>query len=569
MAIREKPYRSRAWFDTPELYGWLRQAAFRAEGFGQPAYEGRPLIGVCNSWSELTHCNAHLRQLAEAVKRGVWQAGGFPLEFPVMSLGEYNMRPTTMLYRNLMSMDVEESITANPLDGVVLLAGCDKTTPAMLMGAASADVPAIMVTGGPQLKGNWRGEELGSCTDCRRYHQELRAERITEEDWAELQSCIVRSPGHCMVMGTASTMAAICEALGMALPGNAAIPAVDSRRQQLSEAAGRQIVRLVEQGLRPSDVMTPAAFENAIRTLHAVGGSTNAIVHLAAIAGRVGIDLPLSRFDELSRTTPFILNLKPSGEFLMEDFYYAGGVPALLNALSPLLNLEAKTITGDSLGASIAGARSHNPSLIRSLDEPLDAEGGLAVLNGSLAPDGAIIKPTAASPELLRHRGRAVVFEDHDDMDRRIDDPDLDVRPDDVLVMRNAGPLGGPGMPEWGFLPLPKKLLQQGVRDMVRISDARMSGTAFGTVVVHATPESAAGGPLAAVRNGDMIELNVPGRRLDLLVEPEEIARRLAAQARPPAPYRRGYGWLFAQHIQQADKGCDFDFLRAEVLQAE
>ena len=569
MTTPKAPYRSRAWFDTPELYGWLRQAAFRAEGFGQPAYEGRPLIGICNSWSELTHCNAHLRQLAEAVKRGVWQAGGFPLEFPVMSLGEYNMRPTTMLYRNLMSMDVEESITANPLDGVVLLGGCDKTTPALLMGAASADVPAIMVTGGPQLKGNWRGEELGSCTDCRRYHQELRAERITEADWAELQSCIVRSPGHCMVMGTASTMAAICEALGMALPGNAAIPAVDSRRHQLSEAAGRQIVRLVEQGLRPSDVMTPAAFENAIRTLHAVGGSTNAIVHLAAIAGRVGIDLPLSRFDELSRTTPFILNLKPSGEFLMEDFYYAGGVPALLNVLAPLLDLEAQTVTGDSLGASITGAQSHNPALIRSLDEPLDAEGGLAVLNGSLAPDGAIIKTTAASPELLRHRGRAVVFEDHDDMDRRIDDPDLDVRPDDVLVMRNAGPLGGPGMPEWGFLPLPKKLLQQGVRDMVRISDARMSGTAFGTVVVHATPESAAGGPLAAVRNGDVIELNVPERRLDLLVEPDEIARRLATAARPPAPYRRGYGWLFTQHIQQADKGCDFDFLRAEVLHAD
>ena len=327
----------------------------------------------------------------------------------------------------------------------MLLAGCDKTTPAMLMGAASADVPAIMVTGGPQLKGNWRGEELGSCTDCRRYHQELRAERITEEDWAELQSCIVRSPGHCMVMGTASTMAAICEALGMALPGNAAIPAVDSRRLQLSEAAGRQIVRLAEKGLRPSDIMTPAAFENAIRTLHAVGGSTNAIVHLAAIAGRVGIDLPLSRFDELSRTTPFILNLKPSGEFLMEDFYYAGGVPALLNVLSPLLDLEAPTVTGESLGAGIAGAQSHNAALIRSLEEPLDAEGGLAVLNGSLAPDGAIIKPTAASPELLRHRGRALVFEDHDDMDARIDDPNLDVRPDDVLVMRNAGPLGGPG----------------------------------------------------------------------------------------------------------------------------
>jgi dihydroxy-acid dehydratase len=557
-------YRSRAWFDTPELYGWLRRAAFKAEGFGEPAYEGRPLIGICNSWSELTHCNAHLRQVAEAVKRGVWQAGGFPLEFPVMSLGEFNMRPTTMLYRNLMSMDVEESITANPLDGIVLLGGCDKTTPALLMGAASADIPAILVTGGPQLKGNWRGEELGSCTDCRRYHQELRAERITEAQWAELQNCIVRSPGHCMVMGTASTMAALGEALGMALPGNAAIPAVDSRRQQLAEASGRQIVRLVEQGLRPSTILTPTAFDNAIRTLHAIGGSTNAIVHLVAIAGRVGIDLALSHFDALSRTTPFLLNLKPSGTFLMEDFFYAGGVPALLAELAPLLDLEVPTVTGQSLGANIAGAQNHHRDLIRGLDQPLNPEGGLAVLYGSLAPDGAIIKPTAASPGLLTHRGRAVVFEDHEDMERRIDDPGLDVQPDDVLVMRHAGPLGGPGMPEWGFLPLPKKLLQQGMRDMVRISDARMSGTAFGTVVVHVTPESAAGGPLAAVRNGDTIVLDVPNRRLDLLVEPAEVARRLAAVPAAAPPYRRGYGWLFGQHILQADKGCDFDFLRAE-----
>jgi len=562
------PYRSRAWFDTPELYGWLRRAAFKAEGFGEPAYEGRPIIGICNSWSELTHCNAHLRQVAEAVKRGVWQAGGFPLEFPVMSLGEYNMRPTTMLYRNLMSMDVEESITANPLDGVVLLGGCDKTTPALLMGAASADIPAILVTGGPQLKGNWRGEELGSCTDCRRYHQELRAERITEEDWAELQSCIVRSQGHCMVMGTASTMASLGEALGMTLPGNAAIPAVDARRLQLAEASGRQIVRLVEQGLRPSQILTMDAFENAIRTLHAIGGSTNAIVHLAAIAGRIGLELPLPLFDALSRTTPFILNLKPSGTFLMEDFYYAGGVPALLAELAPLLHLDAPTVTGQSLGANIAGAPNHNRELIRSLESPLNPEGGLAVLYGSLAPDGAIIKPTAASPSLLTHRGRAVVFEDHEDMERRIDDPNLDVRPDDVLVMRQAGPLGGPGMPEWGFLPLPKKLLQQGIRDMVRISDARMSGTAFGTVVVHATPESSAGGPLAAVRTGDLIELDVPNRRLDLLVEPAEVARRLAATPRPTPHYQRGYGWLFSQHILQADKGCDFDFLRAQHLQA-
>jgi dihydroxy-acid dehydratase len=563
MATNGRPYRSRAWFDTPELYGWLRRAALKAEGFGAPAYEGRPLIGICNSWSELTHCNAHLRQVAEAVKRGVWQAGGVPLEFPVMSLGEYNMRPTTMLYRNLMSMDVEESITANPLDGVVLLGGCDKTTPALLMGAASADLPSIVVTGGPQLKGNWRGEELGSCTDCRRYQQELRAERITEADWAELQNCIVRSPGHCMVMGTASTMAALVEALGMALPGNAAIPAVDSRRYQLAEAAGRQIVELIEDDLRPSRILTREAFENAIRTLHAIGGSTNAIIHLIAIAGRVGIDLPLTRFDELSRTTPFLLDLKPSGRFLMEDFYYAGGLPTLLAELLPLLHLDALTITGQSLGANLTQLPRYEQEVIRPLDNPLHPEGGLAVLNGSLAPGGALIKPTAASPELLTHRGRALVFDDHDDMERRIDDPHLDVHPDDVLVMRNAGPLGAPGMPEWGFLPLPKKLLQQGIRDMVRISDARMSGTAFGTVVVHATPESAAGGPLAAVRTGDMIELDVPNRRLDLHVDPVEVVRRLAEQPPPAQHYRRGYGWLFAQHILQADQGCDFDFLQA------
>jgi L-arabonate dehydrase len=568
MVSNDTPYRSRAWFDTPELYGWLRRAAFKAEGFGEPAYEGRPIIGICNSWSELTHCNAHLRQVAEAVKRGVWQAGGFPMEFPVMSLGEYNMRPTTMLYRNLMSMDVEESISANPLDGVVLLGGCDKTTPALLMGAASADLPSILVTGGPQLKGHWRGEELGSCTDCRRYQQELRAERITEEDWAELQNCIVRSPGHCMVMGTASTMASMGEALGMALPHNAAIPAVDSRRMQLAEASGRQIVQLVARGIRPSDIMTPDAFDNAIRTLHAIGGSTNAIIHLIAIAGRVGIDLSLDRFDELSRSTPFLLDLKPSGRFLMEDFYYAGGLPALLKELRPLLHQDALTVTGQSLGAHLTDVVSHNPELIRPLDAPLHAEGGLAVLYGSLVPGGALIKPTAASPELLTHRGRAVVFANHDDLEHRIDDPGLDVHPNDVLVMRDAGPIGAPGMPEWGFLPLPKKLLQQGVRDMVRISDARMSGTAFGTVVVHATPESAAGGPLAAVRTGDIIELDVPNRRLDLLVEPQEVAQRLASET-PPAPhYRRGYGWLFAQHILQADKGCDFDFLRSERLAA-
>ena len=566
MTTNGNTLRSREWFDTPELYGWLRQAAFKAEGFGEPAYQNKPIIGICNTWSELTHCNAHLRQLAEAVKRGVWQTGGFPMEFPVMSLGEYNMRPTTMLFRNLMSMDVEESIRANPLDGVVLLGGCDKTTPALLMGAASADIPAILVTGGPQLKGNWRGEELGSCTDCRRYHTELRAGSITEEQWAELQNSIVRSPGHCMVMGTASTMASMGESLGIALPGNAAIPAVDSRRAQLAEASGRQIMAAVEQDLRPSKIMTQEAFENAIRTLHALGGSTNAIIHLTAIAGRLGIELPLTLFDDLSRTTPFILNLKPSGEFLMEDFFYAGGLPALLNELRPLLHVDAMTVTGRTLGENVSGTINHNPDLIRSLDEPLNSEGGLAVVYGSLAPSGAVIKPTAASPDLLTHRGRALVFDDHDDMEHRIDVSDLDVNPEDVLVMRNAGPQGGPGMPEWGFLPLPRKLLQRGIRDMVRLSDARMSGTAFGTVVVHVTPESASGSPLAAVRDGDIIELDVPNRRLDLLVDEREVQRRLTDIPLQKPHFTRGYGAMYSQHVMQADKGCDFDFLRAEEL---
>ena len=555
--------RSTEWFDTPELYGWLRKAAFMSQGYGPEAYENRPIIGICNSWSELTHCNAHLRQLAEAVKRGVWQAGGFPMEFPVMSLGEYNMRPTTMLFRNLMSMEVEESLRANPLDGVVLLGGCDKTTPGLLMGAASADIPAILVTGGPQLKANWRGEELGSCTDCRRYEVELRAGNITDDDWADLQTCIVRSPGHCMVMGTASTMASMAEAMGIALPGNAAIPAVDSRRHRLSELAGRQIVNLVERDVRPSHIMTREAFENAIRTMHALGGSTNAVIHLTAIAGRLGIDLPGTLFDELSRTTPFVLNLKPSGQYLMEDFFYAGGLAALLKEIQPLLHGDQMTVTGQTLAENIAPAINYNPDVIRSMNEPMNPEGGLAVLTGSLAPTGALIKPTAASESLMTHEGRAIVFEDHDDLFARIDDPDLDVTPDDVLVMRSGGPIGAPGMPEWGFLPLPKKILATGVRDMVRLSDARMSGTAFGTVVVHVTPESAAGGPLAAVRDGDRINLNVPERRLDLLVEDREIQRRLRESPPQPPVHRRGYASMYAQHVLQADTGCDFDFLRA------
>jgi L-arabonate dehydrase len=556
------PLRSRAWLESADLYGWLRQAAFRSQGLNEESYQGKPIIGIGNSWSELTHCNVHLRQLAEAVKRGVWQAGGCPLEFPVLSLGEFHVRPTSMLLRNLMSMDVEETIRANPLDGVVLLCNCDKTTPAMLMGAASADVPAIVLTGGPQLAVHWRGEVLGSCTDCRRYYLELQAGNLAPADWVDLQTAMIRSPGHCMVMGTASTMACLTEALGMALPGTADIPAVDSRRLQLAERVGRQIVECVRQDLRPSRILTPRAFDNAIRVLHAIGGSTNAVIHLIALAGRLGIELPLARFDELARTTPLLLNLKPVGQYVMEDFFYAGGLSALLTQLAPWLHLDLPTVTGRTLGENLTGARCHNPDVIRSPDRPLAQEGGLVVLRGSLCPRGALLKTAAASPHLLRHRGRAVVFRDAEDLRRRIDDPELDIRPDDVLVLQHCGPVGGPGMPEAGFLPLPKRLLQQGVRDMVRISDARISGTAFGTLVVHVCPEAAVGGPLALVQTGDAIELDVPHRRLDLLVDEAELQRRRQRSKPPAQPYSRGYGWLYLRHVTQADLGCDFDFLR-------
>src|SRR5262245_52489443 len=560
--------RSRDWFVDPEIYGWLRTAALRGLGMTAEASDDRPIVGIANTWSELTHCNAHLRALADAVRRGVLQAGGLPLEFPVLSPGEFNSRPTAMLYRNLASMDVEEAIRANPLDAVVLLGGCDKTTPALLMGAASADVPAVLVTGGPQLNAHWRGETVGSCTDCRRYQAELRAGRITETEWADLQTNMIRSPGHCMTMGTASTMACVAEALGIAPPGNGAIPAADSRRAQLAESAGRYAVDLANRDVRPSQILTPAAFDNAIRILHAIGGSTNAVIHLIAIAGRLDIDLSLERFDELSRSAPILVDLKPTGRFLMEDFCYAGGVPALVAEMAQHLNLSTPTVTGRALGENCAGARVWNREVIRPLEQPLHPQGGLAVLRGSLAPGGAIIKPATATPALLTHRGRAVVFEDHDDLVRRVDDPALDVRREDVLVLRQAGPIGGPGMPEWGFLPIPKKLLAAGVRDMVRLSDARMSGTAFGTVVVHVAPEAAAGGPLAAVQDGDLIELDVARRRLALLVEPEVIARRLAGRQRLHTTASRGYGWLFAQHVTQADQGCDFDFLKLHFASA-
>jgi L-arabonate dehydrase len=559
---RAPKLRSRHWFGKHDRWGFGHRAWLRAEGFSEQVFEGKPVIGVCNSWSELNNCNAHLRQVAEAVKRGVWAAGGFPLEFPTISLGEMLMKPTTMLYRNLMAMDVEESIRAHPLDAVVLLCGCDKTTPAQLMGAASADVPAIMVPGGPMLRGMWRGIELGSGTDVRRFWDEVRAGRMSEEAWCEIEGCISRSAGHCTVMGTASTMACVAEALGMTLTGAADIPASDSRRLAIAEESGRRAVAMALEDLRPSHILTSDAFENAIRVDMAIGGSTNAIVHLVALAGRLGMDLPLTKFDEISRSTPVVANIKPSGEYLMEDFCYAGGLPAVMKEVGSLLKLNALTVTGKTMGENIAKAGCFNRDVIKPLAEPLKAEGGTVILKGNLAPRGAVIKQSAASAHLLKHTGRAVVFENNEDLIARLDDPGLEVDESCALVLKNAGPKGAPGMPEWGHLPIPAKLLKAGVKDMVRLSDARISGTSFGTIVVHITPEAAVGGPLAVVKNGDRIELDVPERRLELQIPEAELKKRLA-DWRPAEPhYRRGYGKLFLDHILQADEGCDFDFLR-------
>ena len=561
-----QPLRSRNWFGRRDLDGFAHRSWLKAEGFSDLVFDGRPVVGIANSWSELNNCNAHLRQVAEAVKRGVWSAGGFPLEFPVISLGEVLMKPTTMLFRNLMAMDVEECIRAYPLDAVVLLSGCDKTTPAMLMGAASTDVPAIMVTGGPMLRGTWRTEELGSGTDLWRLWNERRAGRLSDEELCEAESCMSRSAGHCMVMGTASTMAAMAEALGMTLPGSAAIPAPDSRRLALAELSGRRAVELAQAGgPRPSEILTARAFDNAIGTDMAIGGSTNAIVHLVALAGRVGVPLPLARFDELSRTTPLLVNLRPSGKYLMEDFFYAGGLPAVLRELLPRLHGDALTVNGRSLADNVRDARCWNEDVIRPLGLPLAPEGGTVILSGNLCPDGAVLKQSAASPHLLTHRGRAVVFEDHEDLHRRIDDPGLAIDERSVLVLKHVGPRGAPGMPEWGAAPIPARLLRQGVKDMVRISDARMSGTSYGTVVLHVAPESAVGGPLALVRDGDEIELDVPRRRLTLRVADEALARRRAVWRPRPPRFERGYGRLFLDHVLQANEGCDFDFLRGRT----
>ncbi len=534
----------------------------RAQGFTAEVLDGRPVIGIANSWSELTPCNAHLRQLAEAVKRGVWQAGGWPLEFPTMSLGEPLMRPTAMLFRNLMAMEVEETLRANPLDGVVLLSGCDKTTPAMLMAAASVNLPAIMVTGGPMLNGKYLGRDVGSGTEVWRLEQALAAGQITEEDCMFAEACMARSSGHCMTMGTASTMACMAEALGMQLPGSAAWPAADSRRLRTAQLAGQRIVELVSQDVRPADIMTRQAFENAVMVNAAIGGSTNAIIHLLALAGRLGVALSLDDFDELARPVPLLVNLMPSGQYLMEDFCYAGGLPVVLRELGGLLHTDHVGVGGQRLAASVADAECFNGEVIRTMSAPLQPPGsGTAVLRGNLCPDGAVIKQSAASPHLLKHRGRALVFDSVEQYQDAAASPDLPVDETTVLVVRGAGPRGYPGMPEVGNFVLPSKLLGRGVTDMLRISDARMSGTAFGTVVLHVSPEAAAGGPLAHIRTGDWVTLDVPSRRLDFEVDSAELARRRARWAAPANPYPRGYARLYVEHVLQADRGADLDFL--------
>jgi L-arabonate dehydrase len=556
------PLRSAAWFGAEGRHGFIHRSWMRNQGFGPEVFDGRPVIGIANSWSELTPCNAHLRRVAEAVKRGVWEAGGLPLEFPTMSLGEPLMRPTAMLFRNLMAMEVEESIRANPLDAVVLLSGCDKTTPAALMGAASVGLPAIMVTGGPMLNGKFRGQDIGSGTHVWRFCDEFRAGRMSAADLAEAEGCMSRSNGHCMTMGTASTMACLAEALGMQLPGSAAIPAVDARRYALAQATGRRAVAMVHEDLRPARILTRQAFENAVRVNAAIGGSTNAVVHLLALAGRIGVPLTLADFDELTREVPVLVNLMPSGTFLMEDLYYAGGLPAVMAEISHLLHGDAVTVSGRTVAENVTDAPNWNRDVITSPDEPFQPAGsGTVVLFGSLAPRGAVLKVSAASPHLLKHRGQALVFDRIEDYNAVCDDEGLPVDPNTVLVARGAGPKGYPGFPEVGNLAMPRKLLEQGVTDMVRISDARMSGTGFGTCVLHVAPEAAVGGPLALVRTGDWIELDVAARRLDLLVDEEELRRRAADWRAPEPSASRGWERLYFDHVLQADQGADLDFL--------
>ena len=561
MDSNKPPFRrSQAWFGRQDRDGFVHRSWIKNQGYPHDLLDGRPVIGICNTWSELTPCNGHFRELAEFVKRGVYEAGGFPLEFPVMSLGETQLRPTAMLFRNLASMDVEESIRGNPIDGVVLLMGCDKTTPSLLMGAASCDLPTIGLSGGPMLNGKFRGQDVGSGTGVWKMSEMVRAGEMTMQEFTSCESDMHRSKGSCMTMGTASTMASMVEALGMSLPENAALPAADTRRNRLAQLTGRRIVEMVKQDLRMSKILTRQAFENAIRTNAAIGGSTNAVIHLLAIAGRMGVELKLEDWDQLGSQVDCLLNLQPSGKYLMEDFCYAGGLPAILREILPLLHGDALTANGKTLRENVENAPCYNRDVIKTMAEPFAPAAGIAVVRGNLAPDGAVIKPSAASPHLLTHRGRAVVFSSIEDFHARIDDPELDIDEHCVMVLQNCGPRGYPGMAEVGNMPLPPKVLQKGITDMVRVSDARMSGTAYGTVVLHTSPEAAAGGPLALVRNGDMIALDVPNRSLHLDVSDEELARRRTEWQAPPTP-DRGYYKLYVDHVQQAHLGADLDFL--------
>jgi dihydroxy-acid dehydratase len=567
--LRPDSLRSHRWLGVEDLRSFGHRSRLRQFGYDAADWGGKPVIGIINTWSDINACHGHLRARAEDVKRGVWGAGGFPLELPAMSLSEPFVKPSTMLYRNFLAMECEELLRSHPIDGAVLMGGCDKTTPGLIMGAISMGIPAIYVPAGPMLRGNWRGHQLGSGTDAWKYWDEKRAGNITEEDWAEMEGGIARSVGTCMVMGTAATMMAIAEAMGLTLPGASSIPAVDSSHPRMCAAAGRRIVDMVWEDLTPAKIVTPAAVDNAIRVHMAMGGSTNAIIHVIAMARRAGLKLDMQRFDDISREIPVIANVRPSGKYLMEDFFYAGGLRALMMELKDRLDLSCLTVNGRTLGDNVAGAAVHIRDVIHPLSDPLYPQGATAVLTGNLAPGGCVMKPCAAEPRLLQHRGKAIAFEDYNDMAREVERDDLDVTPDHILVLKNGGPKGGPGMPEWGMLPIPRKLVQAGVRDMVRISDARMSGTSYGACILHVSPESYVGGPLALVRTGDEIEIDVAARRIHLHVSDEELSRRRAAWSPPPPRYARGYGAMFSQHIAQADQGCDFDFLEGTAATAE
>ena len=558
----DRRLRSARWFDADDLRSFGHRSRILQMGYDYEDFIGKPVVGILNTWSDLNQCHAHFRQRVDDVKRGVLQAGGFPVELPALSLSESAVKPTTMLYRNMLAMETEEQIRSHPLDGVVLMGGCDKTTPGLVMGALSAGLPMIYLPAGPMLSGNWRGQKLGSGSDAWKYWDERRAGTVSETQWQEMERGIARSYGHCMTMGTASTMTAIAEALGLCLPGASSIPAADANHIRMSAACGRRVVEMIGEQLTPDRILTAAAFDNANTVAMATGCSTNAIIHLIAMARRAGVDFGLDDMDKKSRVTPVIANIRPIGkEFLMEDFFYAGGLLALLARLTERLNLECLTVNGKTMGENIKGAEVYNDDVIRPLDNPVYAEGSLAVLKGNLAPDGAVIKPAACNEAFIVHEGPAVVFDSYPELKARIDDEDWDIMPDSVLVLRNAGPQGGPGMPEWGMIPMPKALLKKGHRDMVRMSDARMSGTSYGACILHVAPEAFIGGPLALLRNGDTVRLDVPNRTLDMLVSEEEIAARKAAWVPPDKRYERGYGWMFSQHIQQADKGCDFDYL--------